>query len=437
LTKEVSLRKFPYPYRAALAICSDIDSSEFLDFIEIHKYLNTRRRTSLGEGLGLEIGDSFWMYSNEQTRDHAFAYFDPSMVKPSKYSGAMRELIGSGYIDVMHTYGNFSVSGGFIRELAERALEELEKHNLKIEVWSNHGDEKNLQNIGGSSKGLGDVKYLKGNEGKTVENKRYYHTDLLINYGIKYYWDSEESLTHVIGQDRNCSFYECLVPSIVVKAPRDRLRNMVKAGFSPITRSMVRRTYLLSLKENRLSRTNTLRDDNKIIKFTRYGLGGYDWSEDVPLILSDKVLRQLINVEGYCIAYVHLGDRRNNRNGLPLSYSTLAAFEKMAKYYYEGKLLITTTRNLLRFRNISKELIWSYSLHEGSIRIFIDGVAPSILSYGRVNLKDLQGLTFYTPDPSHTEVFLKGKKVKVQENRKDHRNKLSVSIPRKRLSFPL
>ena len=54
---KVSLRKFPYPYRAMLAICNDIDESSSGYFLEIHNYLN-------GE-LGLEIGDSFWLYFGE------------------------------------------------------------------------------------------------------------------------------------------------------------------------------------------------------------------------------------------------------------------------------------------------------------------------------------------------------------------------------------
>src|SRR4030042_3229005 len=60
---QVALRKFPYPFRAAIAICSDIDNTETLEeFLEIQRFLNTGEATSMGEGLGLEIGNSFFFY---------------------------------------------------------------------------------------------------------------------------------------------------------------------------------------------------------------------------------------------------------------------------------------------------------------------------------------------------------------------------------------
>ena len=62
--KDLQIRKFPYPYKAALAICSDIDETESIEeFLEMQEFLNTKRRTRYGTGLGLEIGNSFWFYN--------------------------------------------------------------------------------------------------------------------------------------------------------------------------------------------------------------------------------------------------------------------------------------------------------------------------------------------------------------------------------------
>ena len=58
----VWLRKFPYPFKAALAIASDIDSCSARDFEEIHRFLNTTEMTAMGPGLGLDVADSMWMY---------------------------------------------------------------------------------------------------------------------------------------------------------------------------------------------------------------------------------------------------------------------------------------------------------------------------------------------------------------------------------------
>ena len=57
------LRKYPYPFRSALTICNDIDLTTPEEFLEIHRFLNTKQVTPMGVGVGLEIGDSFWMYT--------------------------------------------------------------------------------------------------------------------------------------------------------------------------------------------------------------------------------------------------------------------------------------------------------------------------------------------------------------------------------------
>src|SRR5690349_20240139 len=48
----VALRAFPWPYRAMLAICSDIDDESPRHFAALHRFLNTREMTPLGRGLG-------------------------------------------------------------------------------------------------------------------------------------------------------------------------------------------------------------------------------------------------------------------------------------------------------------------------------------------------------------------------------------------------
>ena len=54
---DTSLRALPYPYRAMLAIASDLDETPDLGvYLESMRYLNTRGDTSMGPGVGLEVG---------------------------------------------------------------------------------------------------------------------------------------------------------------------------------------------------------------------------------------------------------------------------------------------------------------------------------------------------------------------------------------------
>ena len=89
---QVGLRKFPYPYKAALAICSDIDNTETLEeFLEIQKFLNTNTMTSLGRGLGLEIGNSFLMYAPDTC---CISFFD----EDTKTAEVITKLVKNTYL---------------------------------------------------------------------------------------------------------------------------------------------------------------------------------------------------------------------------------------------------------------------------------------------------------------------------------------------------
>src|SRR5688572_31798501 len=57
----VGLRRFPHPYRAMLAICSDLDETADAEvYAEQMRFLNTTEETSMGIGVGLEIGNSIY-----------------------------------------------------------------------------------------------------------------------------------------------------------------------------------------------------------------------------------------------------------------------------------------------------------------------------------------------------------------------------------------
>ncbi|NLX13830.1 MAG: hypothetical protein GXY44_09295 [Phycisphaerales bacterium] len=57
----VQLRRFPYPYQAMLAICSDLDETpDRQTYWEIMRFLNTTETTSMGPGVGLEVGNSIY-----------------------------------------------------------------------------------------------------------------------------------------------------------------------------------------------------------------------------------------------------------------------------------------------------------------------------------------------------------------------------------------
>ncbi|MDP2365841.1 MAG: hypothetical protein Q8M94_18980, partial [Ignavibacteria bacterium] len=167
------IRKFPYPYKCALAICSDIDAIISVErFLELQKFLCTDKETTAGKGISLEIGNSFLFFRNS---DHpGISYFNGLSKVETDFAPVCRELIKSGFIDVLHTYGDFNL-GGFNRDYAETSIEELICNNLKLKTWVNHGNKLNSQNVGGLPEFIGDSPGTKS-----------YHLDLLKKYGMKY-----------------------------------------------------------------------------------------------------------------------------------------------------------------------------------------------------------------------------------------------------------
>lgn len=185
----VWLRKFPYPFKSALSIASDIDCCSPEEFDEIHRFLNTTEITNMGPGLGLDIADSMWMYDISDVYPHGD--IPPSMsywkgIKPGaiKNAARIREYVQNGWIDSLHTYGDFSrIENVFRRKLAEAALKELASKEILLDVWIDHGDQYNRQNFAQYYR----CPYQQGDD----PNSPAYHTDLLIAYGVRYAWGPE------------------------------------------------------------------------------------------------------------------------------------------------------------------------------------------------------------------------------------------------------
>jgi hypothetical protein len=436
----IIMRKIPFPYYSGLSICNDIDGNSFKDFITIHSFLNTKRDTPLGEGVNLELSDSFWFYSNKNTPDHAFSYFTSDGNSQSKYAPQIRELIKAGYIDVLHTYGNFSKYGGFSRKIAELCAEEMEKNNLDLEIWVNHGDYHNLQNIGFFQHWLGDKPTILKGEKKQFNN--YYHLDILISLGFTFFWDAEFSLTQIIGQNRNIKWHEAYMKNQLMKTPKDFFKNgffYFIDGVNRILGGTIRKhlpNVVLNTQNNELIEPELMNDGHHMLKFKRYGSALYDWEDDLSFLLHKKILEELIKKEGLLILYVHWGDKKNKFD-LPFSKKTVDAFHVLADLFNNGKIWVTTTKKILNYAFIYKYLNWRVEAIDGKKIIFISGHTNSRLIQKNVKESDLEGLTFYTIKPELTQIIFKNKILNKKINPKDHTGKYSISVPLNPLIYPL
>jgi hypothetical protein len=438
--EKIKLRKFPYPFNAALSICSDIDGTSLENFIIIHKFLNTNQNTEMGAGLGLPIGDSFWMFDRPNLTNAAFSYFENLRGKASQAAPIIRDFVRAGILDVMHSYGNFATMIAFSRRLAVQAIEELDRYGLKIAVWTNHGGIESTHNIGSLSWGKGDIPIHEDNG--TSGELDCYHSDLLLDYGIRFYWDHEDYLTSLVGQDSPVHFSEAYWRSPLYSGFKLKAKSIIKGylSFADLLYSKFHRKHFVPWQpfnfQNHLIQIDQLRDGNIIFKFKRYGHQKLVRSDHLGFLLNDRVLDHLIKKKGYLILYIHLGDQKVKQDTIPLPLETIEKFRQLADFYHTGKIWIETTSRLLNYNFIHKYLKWSVTSTDSQYRIKIERLNASVPAYD-LSQNDLSGLTFVCPNDKEAVIFFKEQKIPYKVHFEKEKNQQNVMIPIKKLEWPL
>jgi hypothetical protein len=138
------------------------------------------------------------------------------------------------------------------------------------------------------------------------------------------------------------------------------------------------------------------------------------------------MLSELVERRGVCILYTHLGKIGNPKE--PLGLRTRNALSLLSKYASEGKILVTTTRRLLDYCRLVREVTFSV-IKEGEcskINVNVNGLET-----------DVSGLSFYVLEPYKTKTFVDGREVPtLKKNAPDDTGQRSVSLPWTRLEVP-
>ncbi len=406
---KTTLRKFPFPYRAALAVSSDVDNTPSLEvYLAIMDYLNSTRQTPFGPGLGLEVGNSFWFFN--ATPSPQLTYFSDYGGTQTAFAYHCREFWQSGHVDILHTYGNFN-EGGFQRRYAETAVEELYKRDAQLPVWVNHGTPLNHQNLGPGETCYG-----------AVPDHPAYHMDLTKSAGCRYFWRGR--MTHILGQD-------------ATKTRSVRTKNSVQKILMRTKYRSVMKDVLFD-PENRLLLPTVFQDDSQVYEFQRWVNA---WGEiktldsrEFGIQLRPSYLRTLIRNEGFLIVYTHFCENLELEAGPTMMLrSNLAHLQQL---YAEGQLLVTTTSRLLRFKEVNAHLEYAIKPEGEGILVEIQDRLTTPVGMSHLSLNDLQGLTFYLEDPDGVQISFRGQQVLHVINARDHTGRRSVSIPWVPLEYP-
>jgi hypothetical protein len=366
--KIYGMRKFPYPYQSMLAISSDADHQTLRKFNLIHRFLNTNEMTPMGRGLGLDISDSFYMYSasNLSRRidydgtplNRQMTYFLGT--SDQKYYGdVIHHYIHCGWMDSMHTYGDFTMQNPnetrFHRRLAIRAIKTLRERGDYVTVWMDHGNQSNVDNFG-SFGSREFFNYQKGSDPRSP----YYHTDLLIPYGIKFVWNERDN--SVFGHD------SMLIPIRLADGRRVwGFPRFTNTGYKPKS-------------------------------------GGTEWVWNMDALSKQLTRERLQSIEQrgeYAVLSQHLC---SNNDVNPLAESAVHALRMLKTEYENGKVLVARTSRLLQYNLTQKYLRYYTTYSGGKAVIHLTYIDDPVFGKHSVTLSDIRGVTFYTSHPNRIEI---------------------------------
>ena len=411
---KVELLPLPWPYKSAMAISSDIDDCPPELFGHIHTFLNTEEETPMGRGLGLEISDSLWLWSHD---NHLVSLLDDEN-KLRNYSNKLASLCHSGWIDAFHSMGDFNTVSGFTRDKAGLGYKILNDLGIRLETYINHGNRQNHQNFSCrlANSYLGDD-----------PDSKYYHSDLALEHGIRFYWWDELVDTPL----------SCLKPSAASSLRLfldSTIKNSIKTvmGKGKSTRSRE------SLKE--LMVPYQLKDANSLWAFTRYNYYPGDlWARpgrhSFKHQLREEFLQELISQAGYAVLYTHFGQPQWQEGDDILDGENLAALKRLQQLYQDKEILVAATGRLLNYWLISKYLMWSSEESQNELVININGIDEPVSGKQNITPEQLEGITFRHRSKKNVKILLQDQEVegyKTQENN----DEAIVYFPWQKLALP-
>ncbi len=382
---DVRLRRFPAPYRAMLAISSDIDRTSIHGLRATHRFINSTEDTPIGPGLGLDFANSMWMYGSARDDAHygrvaraEVAYWKGRTgdVAQTPFADELVAYAHAGWIDTLHSYGNFSqripAREPFTRELARIAIDELARRDVFLQLWTNHGARTNAQNIGRRT-------FAEGDRRKTPA----YHADLLHDYGLRFL---------AAGKMR---------PDIGYRLP------------------IVRHRLTGGRFVHMWQRFTSIRGDEDVAAAAASIQAGYVWRDrqgaPVTTVWTASLLHQQIkpSILDYAIThnlFVILGQHLGNQGPLPgFDRPAADALRRLKSHQDSGRILVARTSRLLRYAATLDALTWRVVQGADGPVVDILSLNDKVEGVRTPRLEDLRGITFEVRNGARAAIAIAGR----------------------------
>jgi len=410
------LRKYPYPYTAAVTVASDIDSASYNRFSAVHALFcgsevirpGTVAWKTLGlteesrwydrsaggvGGLGLELADTFFLIADDTSM--GMYRFDPQgqMFREDYSDGhnaceAIREWIRRGEIDAFH---------GFLHYTRDQVLTLLEKFYLLCEregiakpfTWINHSV--SVCPTGLCPDSLRPNRYyslareiarfalgpLAGRRRRPIywrqrwysgarPGTQYYINDILRANGLRYVWLEA-------GQDD--------LPNTI--ALPEYWHGGQSSILEPVTMDDGVRYYHF---RRCYGKVLAPRGVTVALRTSRVAF-------DASMLFSTANLEHLCSVQGTCILFTHWTHPRS----LPVQDGTIGNFHRLRAYRDQGKIWVTRLSKLLEWTRLRTFLKYSVVLESGRLIIDIDSVDDPLFGRRDPRPRDCDGMAFDVP----------------------------------------
>jgi len=417
----VVVRPYPYPYIAALALSNDVDGMNRAAFEDWHGFVNGSGRTAYGEGLGLEVGDSFWVWSG--TRNDALAihrqFPDELDRQESPDVPRIIDLARAGWLDTLHSFGNWRASPDADREAlgargeAQYALETLDRLGIKPRVFVNHSNSpSNVGSIWGT--------YQKSDD----PDHPMYCLDLLKAAGFRYFWVDACLNIEKFGDHLRYEDDQRLQAAIRVYPWSNWLRRAGKVldddppDFPP-DGAELRRLVVGMFNETILPLA--AKDGSPILLFKRYRSPYLPTTSTFPIQVTSRKLDLLESRRGAIVVYQHFGVtslRGRAKSSEPgakarsappvLDAHEAACWRDIAERHRAGRLFIATTSRLLDWLWLRDRLVIETEKGADRWTVRLAGVRCSVLGERSVEAGDLNGLSLLVPRTAPEVVVTRG-----------------------------
>jgi sulfotransferase family protein len=371
---DTTRRKFPYPFKAMLAVSTDIDFTTPNIFRQTHRFMNTREETKMGRGVGLDVANSCWLY-NPRERPELRYFRHVDWHDPAPEAEELASYICCGWVDTLHTYGNFTGAlygrERFSRQHAVEALKVLADLGVELKVWVNHGGAGNIQNFGRAD-------YMEGDRPGSAA----YHTDLLLEHGLLFAWNHDDNVT--FGHDSMLSPLELEDGRRVWGFPR------AFQELDPPEEALETAARVFSASGERPGGTKWL----------------FSWYPDLlPWQLAPAKLETLVEHGQYAVVAQHLGALAGPQGyGTTYSDPAVDAFRTLADFRDRGLVLVSATSRLLEYNRVSEHLVYRSFESADRETIRIDKVADPVFGDFVPTVQQLRGVTFAVADRERVEL---------------------------------